>query len=385
MPRRGILPNGRVWTQWREQAVDVTIELDIPTRKQSIEAHKTNGGRIAAVFPIHYPRALFRAHRLLPVEVWGPPSADVTLGDAHLQSYTCSIVRNGLAYAIAGGLDAADLFVVPHCCDSLQGLGSLLIDFIHCRQPTFPLYLPRDHRSIDVEFFAQEIKSLSEKLAGVSGCHPSDTEVAAAIEQEQLAVVITQTLVKQRESIPQSDRAFHTLLRSREYLPAEHYTALAQTVLDAPPAAESRWGIPLILAGVVPEPMSLFDVLEGMGARVVGDDFLSTERRCYPASASDDPWRNMAESILNGPPDSTRGSTFEARLSHLRTLAQTRSAAGVIFYQIKFCEPEQFYYPMLKQGLEAIGIPSILLEVELGEPLGGQVVTRLEAFVEQLS
>lgn len=40
-----------------------TVEV-IPGRLESIEAHKAHGGLVAAVFPIHYPRALFRAFNI---------------------------------------------------------------------------------------------------------------------------------------------------------------------------------------------------------------------------------------------------------------------------------------------------------------------------------
>ena len=50
----------------------------------------------------------------------------------------------------------------------------------------------------------------------------------------------------------------------------------------------------------------------------------------------------------------------------------------------KFCEPEFFDYPQLKEDLEAQGVPSVLLETELGMTAAGSVRTRLEAFVETL-
>ncbi len=73
------------------------LPVAIPHRIETIRAHKARGGRVAAVLPIHYPRALLRAFDILPVEVWGPPPVDATRGSAHLQPYVCSIVRNALA------------------------------------------------------------------------------------------------------------------------------------------------------------------------------------------------------------------------------------------------------------------------------------------------
>jgi benzoyl-CoA reductase/2-hydroxyglutaryl-CoA dehydratase subunit BcrC/BadD/HgdB len=66
-------------------------------------------------------------------------------------------------------------------------------------------------------------------------------------------------------------------------------------------------------------------------------------------------------------------------------LVKGSGARGVIFYHVKFCEPEKFYYPALMKGLEGAGIPSVLVEAEIGEPLAAQVVNRLEAFKEVIS
>ncbi|MCP4623302.1 MAG: 2-hydroxyacyl-CoA dehydratase, partial [bacterium] len=118
----------------------MTFHLTIPSRNEAIREHRSSGGSIAAVFPVHYPRALLRAYGILPVEMWGPPGVDLTLGDAHLQSYTCGIARHGLSFLLGGGHDKVDMVLAPHCCDTLQGLSSILRDFVAPRKPTFMLY-----------------------------------------------------------------------------------------------------------------------------------------------------------------------------------------------------------------------------------------------------
>ena len=122
----------------------------IPRRSEVIRSHKQRGATVAAVLPIHYPRALLRAFDVFPVEVWGPPVVDASYKTTHLQSYVCSIVQNALSFLQAGGLDPVDLIVVPHACDTLQGLGSILIDFVVPRQPVLPIYFPRGERESDV-------------------------------------------------------------------------------------------------------------------------------------------------------------------------------------------------------------------------------------------
>lgn len=360
------------------------MDMNIPFRQKVIKDHKDAGGFLAAIFPIHYPRPLFRAHNVLPVEIWGPPKADPHLWEEHLQTYTCCVIRNGLSFFLAGGLDGVDMIVVPHCCDTLQGLGSILRNYLPQKKPVLTLYIPRDSREIDINFFADELKILSERIGEITGKKLNESDLKKFIDEEDQSNAVIGRMFKQRMQLSCSDRDFYEIIRSREYLPAGAFITLAEDFMAKTIKQDSN-GIPVVISGIIPEPMDLFNSLNRMGLTVTGDDLLTTGRRIYSKSFSRDPWIRMAEMIIKGPPDSTRGSLFADRVKYLVNLTKASGARGVIFYHVKFCEPEQFYYPVLKKGLEDAGIPSVLVEAEIGEPLPGQVVTRLEAFKEVIS
>jgi len=356
----------------------------LPRRSEVIQRHKEAGGQIAAVFPIHYPRALFRAFDILPIEVWGPPSADVTLGDAHVQAYICSIVRCGFSFFLACGLDVADFLAVPHACDSLQGLGSLLTDFHAKDKPVLTFYLPRANDGAAVDFFTDEIRARYEILDAATGKRPADDDILQAIEREERADVLFAMLLDGRRGLDLTDSEFYRVVRAREYLPAEEFEKLAQATLERK-AASPRAGAPIILSGIVAEPMALLESIADAGGIVVGDDLCSTGRRRYRSGTSQDPFRRMAESILSGPPDSTRGCSIRERTDHLRALATRTEAEGVIFLEIKFCEPEQFYMPQVRKALDAAGIRSIVIDLDVSDPMPMQAVTRIEAFLEMFA
>ncbi len=357
--------------------------VTIPRRSEVVRNHRQAGGAIAAVLPIHYPRALLRAFGFLPVEVWGPPQVDTSYGAAHLQPYVCSVVRNGLSFLRSGGLDVADLLVVPHACDALQGLGSILLDFIRPRQPVLPLYLPRGRRESDLDFLAEEFRAASQRLSEITGRVPSEAELLACIVREEEADRLLAELHRRRTELPMSDLAFYRLVRSREYLPAERFAGLAEEALAqaGDPRAD---GVPILLSGILPEPMALFEALEEMGGQVVADDLACCGRRLYPPGSDPDPFRRMAQRILNGPPDPTRGSPIEERLAHLLRLAEQSGARGAVFYDVKFCEPELFDLPDLRRELTKAGLPSVAIETDLNDPLSHQTLTRLEAFLEMV-
>lgn len=372
----------------------------IPRRLQVAHAHKEEGGWVAAVLPIHYPRALLRAFGILPIEVWGPPQVDASYGAAHLQPYVCSIVRNALSFIQTEGLDVADFIVVPHACDSLQGLGSILLDFVRPRQPVIPLYLPRGQRESDLHFLADELRALYRRLAELTHHSPSDGELMQHIQREEEADRLLADLHHRRQELPFTQFELYRLIRSREYLPAETFFELARATLlpvrsndfshsrmttEVVTTNSKQKGIPIILSGIVPEPMSLFSALAEMGGTIVADDLACCGRRLYPPGTNTDPFLRMAESILAAPPDAMRGSPIQDRLAYLLRLAETSGARGIVFYDVKFCEPELFDLPILRKRLHEAGIPSVALEVDLNDPLSHQVLTRLEAFLEMIA
>lgn len=357
----------------------------IPSRIELIQAQHARGGTVAAVLPIHYPRALFHAFDILPMEVWGPPHVDPTLGTAHLQQYVCSIVRNALAFQQSGGLDAVDFLVVPHGCDSLQGLGSILLDFVRPRQPVLTVYLPRGEGASAQVFLAAEFRALYGRLVTLTGRRPSDAELMASVHADERADELLAQLHRSRRRLPLEQGELYRVIRAREFLPAAEFCALAESVLAQAGTDHAGGAIPILLSGLVPEPMDLLNTLSGLNALVVADDLAACGRRVYPPGQSADPFTRMAERILNAPPDSTRGATIKNRLDHLLRIARDSDARGAIFYHVKFCETELFYLPALRRGLDAAGIPSLALEVDISDPLAQQTVTRLEAFLEMVA
>ncbi|MBI5653971.1 MAG: 2-hydroxyacyl-CoA dehydratase, partial [Chloroflexi bacterium] len=374
----------------------------------------------AAVLPIHYPRALLRAFDILPVEVWGPPNVDATQGAAHLQPYICSIVRNALAFLMSGGLDATDCVIVPHTCDSLQGFASILIDFIMpsviaseakqspksdleiassqpfdsaslrsgvllaMTKPVLPIYLPRDQRASDADFLANEFRALYRRLAEITNRAPSDADLLAQIARDEDADALLADLHARRADLPLTQIEFYRVIRAREFLPTEDFSALARDVLARASESPQRADIPIILSGIVPEPMSIFDSISQMGGTVVADDLAGCGRRLYPRGTHSDPFARMAERIINAPPDSTRGNSIQARLDHLTRLTRESGAHGIVFYDVKFCETELFYLPALRKMLQDQGVPSVAIEFDLNDAFSQQTATRLEAFIEML-
>jgi benzoyl-CoA reductase/2-hydroxyglutaryl-CoA dehydratase subunit BcrC/BadD/HgdB len=376
-------PGGRLAPRTRpigDNGPGMEPALQLPTRREVIAEAQSRGRRVAAVLPYHYPRVLLRAYGFHPVELWGPPGIARDQGSRHFPAYTCDIVVRATSFLLQGGLDEVDAILVPHTCDALQGMGSVLGDFLRPRAAVLTLYLPRGRRPTDGDFLAAELRRLGASLAALTGAEPDAAAWEEAVAAEGAADAALAALYRRRPRLAVSDRDFYTVVRAREYLPAEEFTALAAGL----PEGDPPQGVPLLLSGIVAEPPDLFDHLAAVGARVVADDLACGARRLYPEFADGDPFERLARRLLGGPPDPTRGSPIAERAAHLRERMEESGARGLVVYDVKFCEPELFDVPLLRSHLGEAGFPLLHVEVELGEGLGQQTLTRLEAFVETL-
>lgn len=354
--------------------------LQLPARRRVVEEAHARGRRVAAVLPYHYPRALVRAHGFHPIELWGPPAIPRDEGGRHFQAYTCDIVVRATSFLLGGGLRGVDAILVPHTCDALQGMASVLADFIRPAPAVLTLYLPRSRRPADREFLTAELRRLGTALSAVSGVAPGEGEWAEACAVEDAADRALADLYARRPRLAAGDREFYAVIRAREFLPAEDFPALAASLPEGDPPA----GVPLMLSGIVAEPLALFDHLAGMGARVVADDLAGGARRLYPMASAGDPYEQLAGRLLGSPPDPTRGDSIAARAEWLIERMRASGARGLVVYDPKFCEPELFDLPRLRRRLGDAGFPMLHVEVELTGDLSQQTLTRLEAFVEVL-
>ncbi len=125
----------------------MTMKPSIPTRKEVIEKVKQQGMQLGGVMPFHYPRALLRAYDIHPMEIWGPPHVDPMVGSQHFPEYTCQIVQKATGFLQSEQAEEIDCILIPHTCDSLQGMASVFLDFIKLPQPVFTLYHPRGRRA----------------------------------------------------------------------------------------------------------------------------------------------------------------------------------------------------------------------------------------------
>jgi benzoyl-CoA reductase/2-hydroxyglutaryl-CoA dehydratase subunit BcrC/BadD/HgdB len=358
------------------------------SRRAHVLGQRELGRRSLAVLPVHYPSPLLTAFDILAVELWGPPGPPAGDGAGRLQSYVCAVARNALAFLAAGKADVVDGALFPHTCDSIQGLATLVGDFGGWSKPSFTFHHPRGlGRSAAVRCVDAELRALAQKLEAWTGRRLDPERLRRALRLHHEIDAARAALLDGRARWPRRDAELYALLRRGEWLwPEDHLVELRGAVAELETAPAQR-GAPILVTGYVPEPAGLLETLEGAGAYIAADDYAAVGRRVHrgaPPSVDGDPFADLVARTLAAPPCPTRGIDQGVRMRHLEALSARAGARGVLVHVQKFCEPELFDVPAIRQLFARRGVPVLVLEGELERQLSAQAETRVEAFVEML-
>jgi len=358
-----------------------------PPREEYLRQQKINHGRhLFGVFPAQYPREILWAMNALPVEIWDPP-LEVTHANAHLQPYICSVIKHGLELILQGKCDELDGFLFPHTCDSIQNLASIVNDYLGLDKPCYFFYHPKaPYRQSSRQYYLEQLRALVSRLEKRLG--PLDpAELKHRVEQGQKMAALFREVyaLRAKGELRASNAQFYQVIRYSEYLHPDDFIPLLEA-LQSESKGPADPGPAVILSGILPNPVQILSLLDELGVRVADDDLLGCSRRfLIPPSQAEDPFEVLAESYFGMPPCTTKDSPLSERLNYLLEKIERSGAKGVIFYMVKFCEPELFDVPQLVEELKKKGSATLIIDTELHQGLSGQLKTRVEAFVEMIT
>jgi len=241
-------------------------------------------------------------------------------------------------------------------------------------------------------YLEAELGRLRNELESFAGRSISDEDLKKSIRVYNENRELMRELDRVRAADPSflSAGQMTDLVLASCILPREEHSGLLRSLLKSRPDAGGAGpadaeSVSVLLTGVMPRPAAILGMLEEVGVRVVGDD-MGMGGLYYSVRVPEDPdpLKALAAGYTGYPACSTLHDGAADRGAALARRARETGAEGVLIFATKFCEPEYFDYPGLKEDLEKAGVPVFLLETELGLGVPGAIRTRVEAFVETL-
>lgn len=346
------------------------------------------GGKAVGWLPIYVPEELIHAAAALPVSLWGGRT-EIARADAHLQGFACSVVRAVLEYGLKGSYNMVDGFIFPSTCDHIQNTSDIW-SAVFPGRPKFDMVYPANRQSgASAEYLEQLFSALRDWLTELTGCEISDAKLRESGKVYNRYRALCAALYELRSRRPESmsSEEFSLIIKAALFMEKGEFNRQLEELL---PWLEKRTVRPkpavrLVATGIMAEPPEILAIIDELGGAVVADDLaLGARILRAPLNESLPPLAALADRHLRLGPCSTLYDCRKERGAHLLGLAARHNADGVLFLGMKFCEAEEFDYPVLKAELEAAGLPLLLLEVEQQMSAFGQVRTRLQAFLEIL-
>jgi bzd-type benzoyl-CoA reductase N subunit len=349
----------------------------------------TNKGNVIGTFCSYAPEEIILASGTLGYRIFGSEMA-ISRADAHMQAYSCSLVRGALEETLAGRLDFLDGVVFPHTCDSIQRLSDIWRMNVKTGFHLDVVGPVKLDTNSAMEYMTAVLSRFRHDLERCLDREISDDAIASAIETGNRIRAVMQRVYAARAASPGLLKGadLHAMVKAGmvmdrlEFLDlAENFAQQHAGVGDGPEFAGKR----IVLSGGLCNMPDVYGAIESAGGAVVADD-LCTGNRFFEGDIAQqaDLMTAIAARYIDRSVCPAKHAGIRSRGENLVRTVKASGAQGVIFLYLKFCDPHGFDYPYLKQMLAEADIPCLLYEMEDQDLAGGQFKTRCEAFMEML-
>ena len=238
-------------------------------------------------------------------------------------------------------------------------------------------------------FAREEFNIVKEKLEDILDVHISNKAIknSIAVYNENRAACreFSDVAAEYAAVVTPSDR--HAVIKARWFMEKSRHTALVKELiaaLKAEPAPEFK-GKKIIVTGIQVEPYDVLDIFQENGFAIVADD-LAQETRNFRQDVPDDDDALMALARAWNEFDGCSLATDANKPKGQMIIDAVKKygADAVVVCMMKFCDPEEFDYPILLQEFEAAGVKNLYIEVDQESTAFEQVKTRIQTFAEIL-
>jgi len=364
--------------------------------KRARELHDA-GKKVIGYFCCFVPDEIITAFDMVPYRIQGSQSEPIDQADAFLEPMACPFARSCFNMALKGEYDFLDGFVVPHSCDTVDRLYQI---WRHNRPSPFNhiINVPHMMGAGSVAFYRSELEYFIKRLGEWSGRKLEPAKLAQAVKLYNRRRALLRELYELRKSDPPrvSGVEVTKLLVAGMGLPGAEHIELIREFIDevkgrpvARPADVPR----IFIWGNEIDDIAFIKLVEDSGARVVMDDLCTGTRFFWDdVPETTDPLAGIASRYLathcprsNVPQMGDRQQDLENRYAYIGRFIKDWQAKAAIFYIVRYCDTCELEGPDLREYLEGLKIPVLMIEDDYSTSTIGQLRTRVQAFLEMIS
>ena len=357
-------------------------------RKAMDDYKKETGKGAVGIMPVYCPEEIVHAAGYLPIGMWGAQKKQISKARTYLPPFACSIMQSVMELQLEGVYDDLEAVIFSVPCDTLKCMSQKwnrpvpAIVFTHPQNRK----IAKDAANV---FAREEFNIVKEKLEDILDVHISNKAIknSIAVYNENRAACreFSDVAAEYAAVVTPSDR--HAVIKARWFMEKSKHTALVKELIEAVkanPAPEYK-GKKVVVTGILVEPYDVLDIFAENGLAIVADD-LAQETRNFRQDVPDDDDALMALARAWNEFDGCSLATDANKPKGQMIIDAVKKygADAVVVCMMKFCDPEEFDYPILLQEFEAAGVKNLYIEVDQESTAFEQVKTRIQTFAEIL-
>lgn len=346
------------------------------------------------------PEVLLDLPGTFTVRLRAPRTGSMEMGTYYLTSFLCEYSRALLERAIEGGYQFVDCMMAPDACTMINRCVENM-ELLHTmgKEKFFYRYLevPMKADENGLNLYVSECRrKILDSLTEVYGIDTSDTALRKAVENHnKVCKLITEIGDFRKEINPRiTGYEFHIICMATYVCPKdmllEKLEETLEEIKNREPDDKQRYRARVVVAGSEIDDIDMIKLVEESGALVVADRF------CYGSLPGREVIElNETEDVLTQIcrhymmhcmcPRHMDTPKMNRRKEYIDELAKEYHADGIIFEQMKFCDPWAYERMVSTYDLrEKYGYPVLSIDRPYAVGSSGQVRTRVQAFVESM-
>ncbi len=377
-------------------------DLLLEANNKLIQQAQAEGKKCIAYVCENTPEPLLNLEGTFSARLRAPRTGSIDVATYYLTSFLCEFSRALLERAIEGGYNFADCVITPdgcsmmnRCVENMELLNAVAKDKKDFFYDYMEIPMKADDNGLNLYVLQCKnhiLKPLSEKF----GIDTSDAAIRKAVAEHNRVCELIRAIGDFRKgpnpTITGYEFAVICLVTyvAPKYLLLDKLEETLAELKKRKPDEKNPFRARVVVVGSEVDDTDFIKLVEETGA------FVCADRYCYGSLPGRDPI------VLNDEEDAltqicraymNRGmcprymntEKMDARRTYVDAIAKEYGADGIIYEQMKFCDPWA-YEKMLGSHIlrEEFGYPVLAVDRPYNIAGSGQMRTRVQAFVESI-
>ena len=358
-------------------------------------------GKICVAYTCeNVPEPLLNLAGTFSARLRAPRTGSMEMGTYYMTSFLCEYSRALLERAIEGGFNFADCIITPDGCTMMNRcVENMELLKTNEKEKFFYEYMEVPMKADDngLNLYVLQCKNhILKPLQERYGIDVSDAAIRKAVQEHNRVCELIRAIGEFRKGdTPRiTGYEYHIITMvtyaAPKYLLIDKLEETLEELKTRQPDAKNRFRARVVLVGSEVDDVDVVRLIEESGAYVCADRF------CYGSFPGRDPivltededaltqicrqylYRGQCPRMMNQ-------AKIQERRRYVASLAEEYQADGIIYEQMKFCDPWAYEKMVGSHVLrEDYGYPVLAVDRPYAIGVSGQMRTRVQAFVESI-